>query len=218
MVWIKVCGVTSEQDAELVVESGADAIGLNFVPTSKRRVSLSAAAAIAARVAGRAELVAVLADPTDEELAELLAAVPLASLQLHGSETPERLLELDGKPLPAFKAIRVAGPADVAEAHAYGGSRLLVDAKVDGHLGGSGVAFEWSLVEALAARRQVILAGGLSPENAALAVARLRPYGLDVASGVEPPAAPNGQKDRDRVLRFVANARRAASLLPPPPA
>ena len=205
MTYLKICGITSVEDAILATLAGADALGLNFVRTSKRVIDRATAAHISDAVGNRIELVAVVADRSAHELADLREETGIRWLQLHGSEPPEDL-ELV---LPeAFKAIGVGSPADAARAAEYGGDRLLVDAKsgTPGVLGGTGHTFDWSLVAALAARRDLIVAGGLTPQNVADAVRALNPFGVDVASGVELPGNPR-KKDAARVHAFVAAVR-----------
>jgi phosphoribosylanthranilate isomerase len=128
-------------------------------------------------------------------------ATALGCLQLHGDETPE---DVEALLPPAFKAVRVATAGDVAKARAMPGEYVLVDAKVDGELGGTGHAFDWSLVVDLARHRRLVLAGGLTPDNVARAIEKVRPWCVDVASGVEVAA---GVKDAMRVAAFVAAAR-----------
>ena len=204
-LWIKICGVTTVDDAELAVRAGADAVGVNFVPSSKRRIDEATARDIVEAVGTRAEVIAVVADVPTDALIELLARLGLAGVQLHGSESPAALERL----LPAaYRAARIATSADVEEARRFGGARLLVDAKVAGTLGGTGHTFDWGLVTALARERALIVAGGLTPENVGAAVAAVRPFGVDTASGVE--ADDPRKKDPDKVARFVEAARRAA--------
>jgi phosphoribosylanthranilate isomerase len=203
---IKVCGVTTVEDACLAVECGADLVGVNLVPTSPRVLDPVAARAIAEAVRGRAVVVGVVADRPLVELQELRRAARLDQLQLHGSEPPELLEAL----LPgAYKAIRVGSAEDVELAATYGGEQLLVDAKVSGMLGGTGATFDWRLVRQLATERRLLLAGGLNPDNVARAVAEVRPWGVDVASGVEVPGQPR-RKDPDLVRRFVQRVRGAS--------
>jgi phosphoribosylanthranilate isomerase len=204
-LWIKLCGITGVDDARLVARSGVDAIGVNLVPSSKRYVDQETARAIARAVGGDVELVAVVADLAEDELASLRDRLGVRSVQLHGSEPPEALEPL----LPhAYKALRIAAARDVALASGYGGSRLLVDAKVEGALGGTGHVFDWTLIADLARQRPLVLAGGLTPENVGRAVAEVRPFGVDTASGVE--GSDPRQKDPEKVRRFVETARRAA--------
>jgi phosphoribosylanthranilate isomerase len=202
MTWIKICGVTSVDDAEHVVRSGANAIGLNFVHGSKRRVTFEQARPIVSAMQGRIELVAVVAAPSDREVKEL-RELGIQWLQLHGEEPAARLTRL----LPhAFKAVAIEDAADARRAASFPGERLLVDTKVSGASGGTGKVFDWQLVTDLARSRQLILAGGLTPANVAAAVRVLSPWGVDVASGVE--FVP-GVKDPELVTAFVLAVRSA---------
>lgn len=205
-LWIKICGVTSTEDAERVAEAGADAVGLNLVQKSKRYVDEVTARRVIAAVAGRLEVVAVVADTDPAALRALRERLGVDTLQLHGSEPPAVLERLSPH---AYQAVRIAEAADVAAARAYGGTRLLVDAKVKGELGGTGQTFDWTLVRDLARERALVLAGGLTPENVASAVRALRPYGVDTASGVE--GADPRRKDPAKIMRFVEQARAAAA-------
>lgn len=206
MVWVKICGVTSVEDAVLVAQAGADALGLNFVEGSARRVAFETARRISATLRGRLELVGVVADMSKRDLVELRAAVGLDTLQFHGSEPPELLASF----LPAaYKAVRVANATDVESAAAYAGERVLIDAKVADKLGGTGQRFDWNLARDLVQERAVVVAGGLDPHGVVELVEMLAPYGVDVASGVELDGKV-GRKDADRVAAFVAGARAAA--------
>jgi phosphoribosylanthranilate isomerase len=199
---VKVCGITTVADAEACVALGVDLIGLNFVESSPRHVDVARARAVADAVRGRVELVGVVADRDEVALLELLGLVGLDRVQLHGHEPPELVQRLGAR---AFKAIRVGSAEDVAEAERYEGL-VLVDAKVGGMLGGTGRTVDFALAAGLAAARPILLAGGLGPGNVAAAVQAVRPFGVDVASGVE--RAP-GVKDLDAVASFVERARRA---------
>lgn len=203
MTYVKICGITSVEDAILAVEAGADALGLNFVPSSKRVIDTATAAHIADAVAGSVQLIAVVADRSEPELDELRLATGIRWLQLHGSEAPAELERF----LPeAYKACAIASAADAARAAEYGGRRLLVDAKVAGELGGTGQRFDWSLARPLAEQRELILAGGLSPNNVREALQVLRPFGVDVASGVERRDNPR-KKDPELVRAFIDAVR-----------
>jgi phosphoribosylanthranilate isomerase len=204
-IWVKVCGVTTVADAQAAVAAGVDAIGLNFVPSSKRYLEPARARALVEQVGHDAVTwVGVVADESFEALSALRHEVPLHLLQLHGAETPEALARLQPG---AFKALSIASSEDVARAESFGGDRILVDARAPGALGGTGHTFDWSLVVDLVGRRPTVLAGGLHPGNVAEAVTRLGPWGVDVASGVE--HAP-GRKDGEAMRRFVELARAAA--------
>jgi phosphoribosylanthranilate isomerase len=203
MTWVKICGVTSVDDAEHVVRSGANAVGLNFVLGSTRRVTFDQARPIVEAVRGRIELVAVVANPTDLEAKELREELGIEWLQLHGDEPAARLTRLLPK---AFKAVAIEDAADARRAASFPGERLLVDTKVSGASGGTGRVFDWQLVTDLAKSRQLILAGGLTPKNVAAAVRVLAPWGVDTASGVE--FVP-GVKDPELVTAFVLAVRGA---------
>ena len=191
-------------DAEHVVRSGANAIGLNFVLGSKRRVTFEQARPIVEAMQGRIEVVAVVANPTDLETKELREQLGIQWLQLHGEEPAARLTRL----LPqAFKAVAIEDAADARRAASFPGERLLVDTKVSGGSGGTGKVFDWQLVTDLSRTRQLILAGGLTPKNVAAAVRVLGPWGVDVASGVE--FVPGG-KDPELVTAFVLAVRSAS--------
>ena len=201
MTRIKICGVRSLAQARACVEKGVDSIGVNFVPSSPRRVDEATARAIVRAVEGRALVVGVVADLPVAAMIALREAVGVGCLQLHGRESREDVSAL----LPhAYKAVRIASAEDVIEAEAMPGEFLMVDAKVEGNLGGTGRRFDWNLVTGLAARRKLVLAGGLTPENVADAIRQVRPWCVDVASGVE--RSP-GTKDMDKLQAFVAAVR-----------
>ncbi len=201
MTWLKICGVTNVTDAERAVQLGVDALGLNFVHGSKRRVTPQDARRIVDAVKGRIELVAVVSNPTDLEVKQLREEVGIDWLQLHGEEPVERVSRL----MPhAFKAVAIEDAADARRAGSYPGERLLVDTKILGGSGGTGKVFDWQLVTELARQRKLILAGGLTPQNVAAAVRVLGPYGVDVASGVE--LVP-GVKDDELMTAFVLAVR-----------
>jgi phosphoribosylanthranilate isomerase len=176
---------------------------VNLVPTSKRCVDEATASSIAEAVAGAAEVVLVVADLSVSEMLGLRARTGATWLQLHGAEPPDVLA---GALPHAFKAVGIADAADVQLAGAYAGERFLADSKGGGGtgFGGSGASFDWRLVRELSLKRRVILAGGLTPDNVAEAVRVARPWGVDVASGVE--FAP-GKKDPEKVRAFIRAAR-----------
>ena len=213
-VHVKICGVRTVADAVGAVAAGASSIGINFVPSSPRHVDVATARAIAravhaepSRAPGGTKVivVGVVADLPLEALRQLVLDAELDCLQLHGSEPPDVLTAL----LPhAYQAVRIANAADIERAQNVPGDYLLVDAKVEGALGGTGQSFDWALAEGLARTRKLTLAGGLHPGNVEAAVRALRPYCVDVASGVE--SAP-GVKDHALVAAFIAAARRASS-------
>ncbi|MEN9579647.1 MAG: hypothetical protein RJA70_2656 [Pseudomonadota bacterium] len=184
-------------------------LGLNFVPSSKRYVTVTAARAVmeALEVEGlQVEWVGVVADMSVTDLVALRRASGVHCLQLHGHEPPEvltRLFELD--PAAHYQALRIGDQSDIASAAVFPGERLLVDAKADGALGGSGHRFDWTLAKPLAQTRALLLAGGLTPMNVAQAALQVRPWAVDVASGVE--SAP-GVKDPAKMATFVQEVHR----------
>jgi phosphoribosylanthranilate isomerase len=212
-LWIKICGVTSIEDALAAVELGADALGLNFAPGSPRCLASEQARLIREEIPLTVEVVGVFVDATQDDIRAHAEYIGFDTVQLHGSETPE-FLDQVSQIVPAYKAVRVGGPEDVELADRYGGDRILVDAKVAGAMGGTGQTFDWSLIEGLNERRKLILAGGLKPENVASSVKIVFPYGIDTASGVE--SAP-GKKDADRMRAFIRGARDAVGSYQPLP-
>ncbi len=205
-MYVKVCGITHLDDALHAISVGVDVLGFNFVPESKRYLDVEQARPIIERVRGKVLCVAVVANLTLGEAAALVGTLGVDRLQLHGDESPEQLRALSPR---AFKAVRVASVGDVELARAFPGHPLLVDAKVDGQLGGTGTCIDWPLVTPLAAFRPLILAGGLTPDNVERAVRIVQPWGVDAASGVDAAADPR-RKDPDKVRRFVQAARHAS--------
>lgn len=206
MVRVKVCGVTSVDDASMCVELGVDAIGLNFWPRSVRRCELSIARDIVSTHKGRALFVGVFVDASEAEIASTVEQVGLDCVQLHGGEPPALVQRF----LPhAYKALRVGAESPLALVRSYPGDYILLDAYVPGMPGGTGAVFDWTLAREVALERKLTLAGGLTAENVAAAVRAVGPYCVDTASGVE--AAP-GVKSRELVARFVSAARGALTV------
>ena len=202
-VLVKICGVTRLEDALAAARLGADRVGFNFWPRSRRYVTPAAAAALVAALPPGVLAVGVFVDPTPEELQAAVRASGVRSVQLHGDEPPALCRAVA---LPVVKAIRVKGLGSLSALSAYPVSAFLLDSASPGY-GGSGTAFDWALAAQAAARAPVWLAGGLTPSNVAEAVARVRPLGVDVASGVE--SAP-GVKDAGLMEAFIRNARSTA--------
>lgn len=204
-VRIKICGITRVEDALAAAEAGADAIGLVFYAKSPRAVSLSQARAIVAALPPFVSTVGLFVDASRCELGEILEAVPLDILQFHGDETPEAC---SGWRRPYLKALRVKSGDDVAgQISMYPqASGFLLDTYVEGVPGGTGQAFDWSLVPKDVAR-PLILAGGLTVANVADAIAQVRPYAVDVSGGVE---ASKGIKDAQKIRDFIAQCRSVA--------
>jgi phosphoribosylanthranilate isomerase len=201
---IKICGITREQDMRAVVHSGADALGLVFYEKSPRHVSAQQAAQIARAVPPFVAVVGLFVNPSVEYVREVLAQVPLVVLQFHGEEAPEFCRQF-GKPY--LKAIRVKAGVDLLQcASRYAGAQgLLLDAFVEGTQGGTGESFDWALIPH-DLPLPVILSGGLHAGNVAAAVRQVRPYAVDVSSGVE---AAKGIKDAAKIAAFINEVKRA---------
>lgn len=194
----KICGITRIEDALAAVQAGADAIGLVFYAKSPRAVNVQQARAIIAALPPFVTTVGLFVNASRCELGEILDAVPLDLLQFHGDEAPA---DCEGYHRPFIKALRVKPGDDIAaEVARYGqASGILLDTFVQGVPGGTGEAFDWSLVpEGLS--KPVILAGGLTPENVAEAIAQVRPYAVDVSGGVE---ISKGIKDAEKIQAFM---------------
>ena len=210
---VKICGITSAEDALLAVDAGADALGFVFFSMSPRRTTAERAAAIAHELPPGVRRIGVFVNEPRDGMARVADAVGLDLLQLHGDEPPEALF---GLPRPAIKAVRVGKGFAPEEALRYAGKAagILVDTHLPGGTplpGGTGVPFDWSLVTGLAERVPLlILAGGLDPSNVAEAIRAVRPHAVDVSSGVE--SGP-GRKDPEKVKAFVEAARAAEASL-----
>ena len=207
-VRVKICGLTRVSDALAAVEAGADALGFMFYSRSPRHVTGAQAREIARHLPPFVARVGVFVNPDEAEVRELAAAVGLTAIQLHGEESPAVCARLAAAGLPVIKAWRVRDAASLAGLTAYRAvSAWLLDAYVKGQRGGTGERFNWELAEQARAHGvPIILAGGLTPENAAAAARQVRPYGLDVSSGVETTP---GQKDPARIRAFLAAVRSA---------
>lgn len=203
MTRVKICGITRAEDALAVARNGADAIGLVFYEKSPRHVSIGLAAQLAAALPPFVSVVGLFVDADAALVREVLARVPLDLLQFHGDETPDYCAQF-GKPY--LKAIRVKAGVDLLQCASdfRGAKGLLLDAHVDGVPGGTGVAFDWTLIP----RRlslPLILSGGLDTENVSAAIKQVRPYAVDVSSGVE---ANKGIKDAAKIVAFINEVKR----------
>jgi phosphoribosylanthranilate isomerase len=200
---IKICGLTRECDVVAAVEAGADAIGLVFYPPSSRCVSPARAAELARLVPPFVTTVGLFVEPEPTLVREVLAQVPLQMLQFHGDESAAAC---GGFGLPWIKAARVRPGVDLVKfAASYpGAAGILLDAFVEGY-GGGGKAFDWNLIPS-GIGRPMILSGGLSPDNICDAVRRLRPWAVDVSSGVE---SAKGIKDAALIAAFIQGVRDA---------
>ena len=200
----KICGITRIEDALAAVEAGVDAIGLVFYPPSPRCVTLQQARLIIAALPPFVTTVGLFVDASRCELGEILDAVPLDLLQFHGDEAPD---DCDGYHRPYIKALRVRPDDDIAAQVALykNASGVLLDTYVPGIPGGTGETFDWSLVPDNV-DKPVILAGGLTAENVAQAIAQVRPYAVDVSGGVE---LAKGIKAATKIRAFMQAVRAA---------
>ena len=200
-MFVKICGVTSEEDALLAVAMGADAVGFVFAP-SPRQVSTQTVYDITRRLPPEILTVGVFRDELPERVFEMASRSGVKAVQLHGRETSRHVAQLSENVRWIIKAV-AAGSPEAARADEYGTDLVLVDAPEPG----SGRVFDWSLVDAIPGGLRLILAGGLNPDNVGDAIDAVRPWGVDVSSGVE--SSP-GRKDPVKVRQFVARARAAA--------
>jgi phosphoribosylanthranilate isomerase len=199
-VFVKICGITNEDDALLAVAMGADAIGFVFAP-SKRQVTVSVAADIVKRLPNDVLTVGVFRDETPEKVVETVHRAGLRGAQLHGHESREDTWWV-GERIPFVIKAFVAGDRGVQDAEGFRSSAILLDAPSPG----SGKVFDWRLADGVPDKTRLIVAGGLVADNVAAAIEAMRPWGVDVSGGVE--SSP-GRKDPRQVRAFVANARTA---------
>jgi len=203
-VRVKICGITSAEDAAVAASQGADAIGLVFYAGSVRAVDIDQAREIVRCLPPFVCKVGLFVDSDREFVERVMADVPLDLLQFHGEETPDfcRVFRL-----PYIKAVRMRDGVDLSmltRRHAAAAG-ILVDSYVAGEAGGTGVSFEWDLVSSLDLQKPLILAGGLTADNVATAVRKVRPYAVDISGGVE---SAKGIKDPVKIYRFMNEIRR----------
>jgi phosphoribosylanthranilate isomerase len=219
---IKFCGITRLHDAEHAAELGAWAIGMIFWPGSARRCSRADAEAIGAALHRRTEIAGVFVNEHLDTVAEAADAFGLTLLQFHGDEGPVYCAEAARRTgAKTIKAARVAGRSDIQDLRAFQTDFHLLDAHVPGQQGGTGVTFAWELAREHPRDRPLILSGGLTAENVGEAIAAVRPFAVDVASGVE---SEPGVKDHAKMAAFAQAVRATAhddaafAAAPPPPA
>jgi len=200
---VKICGITSVADAVLAVQYGADLIGVNFYPPSPRYVSLSCAREIRAVIPEGVWCVGVFVNATRQFVASCVEQLALHAIQFHGDEQEA---DLQGWSCATIKAVRVRADAPPPQWESVLTDYLLLDTHMPGRYGGTGEAFAWERAAALPPQcvSRLILAGGLTPQNVAAAVRTVRPWAVDVASGVE--SAP-GRKDPEKLRAFLTNAK-----------
>ena len=198
---VKICGITSVDDALVAVDAGADALGFVFYEKSPRVVSPAQAAAIIRRLPPFVSTVGLFVNAERVTIESTMLNCGLDVIQLHGDESPRDCLFPGHR---VIKALRIKDAASLERAAGYEVSALLLDAWSARVYGGSGEVFDWTLLKDFAGRHPVILAGGLNPENVAQAIRQVRPYAVDVSSGIE--SSP-GKKDLKKVAEFIRQVR-----------
>jgi phosphoribosylanthranilate isomerase len=206
---VKVCGITSYEDAAMVLDRGVDALGFNFFPPSPRYMKPADARSIIRRLPPFVVSVGLFVNTAKaDEVSEIAHVAGVQVLQLHGDETPEYCRRLVHWPL--IKALRIGESGIPQDLDAYPVQAFLLDAKDDVLFGGTGRSFDWSLAKGIQLIRPIILAGGLRPDNVREAIRIVAPYGVDVCSGVE--SSP-GMKDPNKLTQFMNEVRNVDQLL-----
>jgi phosphoribosylanthranilate isomerase len=205
MVRVKICGITNSADALAAVEAGANLVGFNFYEKSPRYIAETEAAKIRPQLPKKVEAVGIFVNAPPADVATLCKLLKLDAAQLHGDETPETVAEL-ARSIPVYKVFRVEPDFRLQTLDEYPEAfAFLFDAAHTGQYGGTGRTTDWDVARRAALGRRIILAGGLKVENVAAAVRIVRPYGIDVASGVE---SKPGKKDHSRLREFIQEVRR----------
>jgi phosphoribosylanthranilate isomerase len=203
-MFVKICGITNEEDALLSVAMGATAIGFVFAP-SKRQISVGKAADIVKRLPPGVLTVGVFRDHDVKSVSRIMRETGLRGAQLHGRETVSEVDQITAEFGWVMKAV-VAGSRDAEQSNRYRTDLILVDSAAPG----SGETWDWALIDQLPSGIRTVVSGGLDPDNVGEVIALARPYGVDVSSGVEREP---GRKDASKVRRFVQNAQRAFDAL-----
>lgn len=204
MTKIKICGITNLVDAQAAIDAGADALGFNFCEKSPRYVTAAAASGITSRILPLAMRVGVFVNPSEDLVVQAIRECSLNGLQFHGEETPEFCTQFG---LITIKAFRIRDERSLEELAGYSTDAWLLDAYSPEERGGTGQVFNWDLaIKAQGLGKPIFLAGGLTPENVAEAVRKVRPFGVDISSGVE--SSP-GKKDPEKIRAFISAVRSA---------
>ncbi len=198
---IKICGITNIEDAFFAVEAGADALGFVFYEKSPRYASPETVKQIISVLPPFVTTVGLFVNATIETIEQTMQMTGINIIQLHGDETPE---ECDFASHPVIKAVRVKDAGSLAGIERYSVSALLLDAWSDQQYGGTGESFDWQLARNLTGQLPLILAGGLNPDNVVEAIRVVKPYAVDVSSGVEKSP---GKKDHDKIRKFIQQVR-----------
>ena len=204
MIKIKICGITSLDDALAAAAAGADALGFNFYKKSPRCIEPQKAAEIIEQLPPFIVPVGIFVNEREDRIREILASTGIQAVQFHGDESPEFCQRFGGRVIKAFQVKDKESLQNMAH---YRVGAFLLDSYRDGVRGGTGVAFDWHLAVVAKTFGKVILAGGLTPENVAEAVKLVQPYGVDVAGGVEKEM---GVKDHAKLKKFITEVRRAS--------
>jgi phosphoribosylanthranilate isomerase len=206
MVRVKICGITSATDAQAAIEAGANLIGFNFYPKSPRHISEDQAAEIRSQLPKKVKAVGIFVNRLPADVITLRSSVRLDAVQLHGDESPEMVAEI-APVMPVIKAFRVEPEFPITTLDEYSQAfAFLFDAAHTDQYGGTGRTTDWDVARRASLKHRIILAGGLKVENVAAAVRIVRPYGIDVASGVE--SSPR-KKDHELLREFIKEVRRA---------
>ncbi len=203
MNFVKVCGITNTPDAHAAAEAGADAIGLIFAP-SPRQVSVDEARRISATLPESVLKVGVFVNAAPEEVLRVAREVGLDYAQLHGDEGPEVVAAVRDGGVPVIKALRVRDADSLEDLARYGADLYLLDAYSEKARGGTGERFDWRLAKTLIGRDNIVVSGGLNPENVAEAIRAFKPFGVDASSSLEDSP---GEKNDERVRRYINAAK-----------
>jgi phosphoribosylanthranilate isomerase len=208
-LWVKICGITNLEDSAAAMDAGADALGFNLFPGSRRYLELASAGSWLRGLPAQVSKVAVLVNPTQEEALRIADLPFIDSLQLHGDEPADFCRVLFQRGVSFSKAFPAMERDRIRAADQFHTRTLILDAVAGGLFGGTGKVFPWQVAREWTDKLpgfHVILAGGLTPENVALAIREVQPFGIDVTTGVERSA---GRKDHGRMRAFIAAARAA---------
>jgi phosphoribosylanthranilate isomerase len=209
---VKICGLSTPETLDAALSAGADMVGFVRIARSPRHVSLDLGRKLSLQARGRTQRVVLLLDPSDEDIAQAIEAIDPDLIQLHGSETPERVAEIRSRfKRPVMKALGIAEPSDLQIFASYADAdHILLDAKpprtADALPGGNGIPFDWRLLNGLDRKVSFMLSGGLNPDNVAEAIRLTKTQAVDVSSGVE--SGP-GLKDPAKIEAFIRAARTA---------
>jgi phosphoribosylanthranilate isomerase len=210
MILVKICGITNWPDAVAACDADANMLGFNFYEKSLRRVSTVEAATIRAKLPSGVQAVGLFVNANPSEINSLHAFVRFNAAQLHGDETPAIVSEVT-RTVPVIKAFRVAADFPLTSLDKYHDAfAFLLDGTRTGQFGGTGARADWNVARRAVAAHRIILAGGLTPENVGAAIRSVRPYAVDVASGVE---SKPGKKDHARMKEFIDEVRRTEEQL-----